>query len=74
MVSGASPGLNIVLETLLDPGDEVIVFAPYFVDYGNYVSNFDGKLMVVKPRKGGLPAHARCTGGGDHPRTRVLLS
>ena len=47
MSVGAAGGLNVVLKTLLNPGDEVIAIAPYFVEYGNYVSNFDGKLVVV---------------------------
>ena len=48
MSVGAAGGLNVVLKTLLNPGDEVIVIAPYFVEYGNYVNNFDGKLIVVQ--------------------------
>ncbi|MDD4376725.1 MAG: pyridoxal phosphate-dependent aminotransferase, partial [Eubacteriales bacterium] len=47
MTVGAASGLNILLKTILDPGDEVVTFAPYFVEYGNYVANFDGKLVVV---------------------------
>lgn len=49
MTVGAASGLNIVLKTLLNPEDEVIVFAPYFVEYGNYVRNYDGKLVIVSP-------------------------
>ncbi|MCL2152367.1 MAG: pyridoxal phosphate-dependent aminotransferase [Oscillospiraceae bacterium] len=47
MTVGAAGGLNVVLKTLLNPGDEVIAISPYFVEYGNYVSNFDGKLVVA---------------------------
>jgi len=47
MSVGAAGGLNVVLKTLLNPGDEVIAISPYFVEYGNYVNNFDGKLVVV---------------------------
>ena len=47
MTCGAAGGLNIILKTLLNPGDEVITFAPYFGEYKNYVNNFDGKLIVV---------------------------
>jgi len=47
MTCGAAGGLNIILKTLLNPGDEVIAFAPFFGEYGNYVNNFDGKLVVV---------------------------
>lgn len=47
MTCGAAGGLNILLKTLLNPEDEVIVFAPFFGEYTNYVNNFDGKLVVV---------------------------
>ncbi len=49
MTVGAASGLNVILKTILNPGDEVIVFAPYFVEYGNYVRNYDGSLVVVSP-------------------------
>lgn len=48
MTVGAATGLNISLKTILDPEDEVIVFAPYFVEYGNYVRNYDAKLVVIE--------------------------
>lgn len=47
MTCGAAGGLNVILKTLLNPDDEVVVLAPYFGEYGNYVVNFDGKLVVV---------------------------
>ena len=49
MTVGAAGGLNVLLKTLLNPGDEVIAIAPYFGEYNSYVSNFDGKLVVVSP-------------------------
>lgn len=49
MTVGAASGLNVILKTLLNPGEEVITFAPYFVEYGNYVRNYDGKLVVISP-------------------------
>lgn len=49
MTVGAASGLNIILKTILNPEDEVLVFAPYFVEYGNYVRNYDGRLVVVSP-------------------------
>lgn len=49
MTVGAASGLNIILKTLLNPEDEVITFAPYFLEYGSYVRNYDGKLVVVSP-------------------------
>ncbi|MBL4930421.1 pyridoxal phosphate-dependent aminotransferase [Clostridium paridis] len=49
MTCGAAGGLNIIFKTLLNPCDEVIVFAPYFGEYNNYVENFQGNLVVVSP-------------------------
>lgn len=49
MTVGAAGGLNVIFKTLLNPEDEVVVFAPFFGEYRNYVSNFDGKLVVVAP-------------------------
>ncbi|MDD4493163.1 MAG: aminotransferase class I/II-fold pyridoxal phosphate-dependent enzyme, partial [Eubacteriales bacterium] len=46
MTVGAAGGLNVTLKTLLDPGDEVIVFSPYFVEYLFYISNHGGKPVV----------------------------
>lgn len=51
MVCGAAGGLNITLKTLLDPGDEVIVFAPYFVEYLFYADNHGGKAVAVNTRE-----------------------
>ncbi|MBC8059457.1 MAG: pyridoxal phosphate-dependent aminotransferase [Clostridiaceae bacterium] len=47
MTCGAAGGLNILLKTLLNPGDEVITFAPFFGEYKNYANNFEGNLVVV---------------------------
>ncbi len=49
MTVGAASGLNVILKTLLNPGEEVIVFAPYFLEYGAYVKNYDGKLVEISP-------------------------
>lgn len=49
MTVGAAGGLNIIFKTILDPEDEVIVFAPFFGEYRQYVANFDGKVVVVEP-------------------------
>ena len=49
MTVGAASGLNVILKILLNPGEQVITFAPYFVEYGSYVRNYDGELVVVSP-------------------------
>ena len=48
MTVGAAGGLNIILKSIINPGDEVITISPYFGEYNNYVNNFDGKLVEVK--------------------------
>ena len=47
MTVGAAGGLNVILKSLLNPGDEVIAFAPYFGEYRSYTGNYDGTLVVV---------------------------
>ncbi len=49
MTVGAAGGLNVALKAIVDPGDEIIVFAPYFGEYDNYISNVDGKAVVIPP-------------------------
>jgi aspartate aminotransferase len=50
MTTGAAGGLNITLKSILDPGDEVIIPSPYFVEYRFYVDNHGGTLKLVETR------------------------
>ncbi|MBS6764710.1 MAG: pyridoxal phosphate-dependent aminotransferase [Clostridium sp.] len=49
MTVGAAGGLNVILKSLLNPGDEVIAFAPYFGEYRSYTNNYDGVLVEISP-------------------------
>ena len=49
MSVGAAGGLNVILKSIINPGEEVLVFAPYFGEYKNYASNFDASIVVVPP-------------------------
>jgi aspartate aminotransferase len=49
MTVGAAGAINVVLKSLLNPLEEVIVFAPYFVEYNAYVENNGGRTVVVNP-------------------------
>ena len=49
MTVGAAGGLNVILKTLVDPGDTVLTFAPFFAEYINYVNNANGTLEAVPP-------------------------
>ena len=47
MTCGAAAAANVVLKTILNPGDEVIILAPYFFEYLYYIDNHDGAAVVV---------------------------
>ena len=49
MTVGAAGAINVIMKTLFDIGDELMVFAPYFTEYRNYAGNWRGKLVVVNP-------------------------
>ncbi len=73
MTVGAAGGLNIILKTLLNPGDEVLVFAPYFLEYGNYVANFNGVLKYIPANTGDFQPSAEALEEYVTPKTKVLL-
>ncbi|MBU0927871.1 MAG: pyridoxal phosphate-dependent aminotransferase [Spirochaetes bacterium] len=47
MTVGAAGALNVILRTVLNPGDEVVVVRPYFAEYSAYVENSGGALVVA---------------------------
>lgn len=47
MTTGAAAALNIILKSVINPGDEVIVFAPYFGEYRAYAENYDAVIVTV---------------------------
>lgn len=49
MTVGAAGGLNVILKCMINPGDQVVVFAPYFGEYNNYAANYDAEVVVVPP-------------------------
>ncbi len=49
MTVGAAGGLNVILKSLINAGDEVIAFAPYFGEYRSYTHNYDGVLVEISP-------------------------
>jgi aspartate aminotransferase len=47
MSCGAAGGLNVVLKTILNPGDEVVIFSPFFPEYVHYIHNHNGVVDIV---------------------------
>ena len=55
MTCGAAAAINVVLKTILNPGEEVIILSPYFVEYGYYVDNHGGVAVIVPTTEDFLP-------------------
>mgnify|MGYP004579439647 FL=1 len=49
MANGVAGGINMVLRALLDPGDEVLIFRPYYPAYKGFAENWQGKIVEVAP-------------------------
>src|SRR5271157_2563133 len=48
MTVGSSGAINVVLKSLLDPGDEVIILVPFFPEYQFYIENHAGRMVLVE--------------------------
>ncbi len=72
MTVGAGGGLNVAFKALLNPGDEVIVSSPYFVEYGFYTENHQGKLVVVKT-KPDFQLDVKAIAAVINERTKIIL-
>ncbi len=48
MTCGAAGAINVTLRAVLDPGDEVVIFAPYFAEYVFYVGHQNGVVKVAR--------------------------
>src|SRR5919201_5326314 len=72
MCVGAAAGINVVLKTLLDPGDEVLFFAPYFVEYHFYV-DYHGGVAKVVPTDANFDLDLEALEAALSPRSKVVL-
>ena len=73
MTCGAAGGLNIILKTILNPGDEVLTFSPFFGEYNNYVKNFDGVLVPVQSEEGTFQPNLRLLEEFINEKTKALI-
>lgn len=73
MTVGAGGALNVVLKTLLNPGEEVIVFAPYFVEYFSYIDNHGGKPVVVRTDSNTFQPDPELLRASITPNTKAVL-
>jgi aspartate aminotransferase len=72
MTVGAGGGLNVALKAILDPGDEVLVTVPYFVEYGFYIDNHGG-VMVKVPTGPGFDLDVDAVARAITPRTKAMI-
>ena len=70
---GAAGGLNAFFRAVLEPGDEVICPAPYFVEYGFYAGNFGGVLKPVPTKPDTFELDCDAIAAAITPKTRVML-
>ena len=73
LTCGAAGGLNGLFRAVLDPGDEVLCPAPYFVEYGFYVENHGGKLCPVPSRPESYELDLDAIAAALNAKTRVVL-
>ncbi len=73
MTVGAASAINITLKSILDAGDEVVVFAPYFVEYGNYIRNYEGNMVLVPTDRRSFMPDMDAFEKALSPRTKAVL-
>ena len=73
MTVGAAGGLNTALKALLDPGDEVVILAPYFVEYIFYIRNYSGVPVIVKTDAATFQPDAAAIEAAITPRTKAII-
>ena len=74
MTVGAAGGLNVILKALINPGDEVIAFAPYFGEYRSYTNNYDGVLVEISPNTVDFQPNWMNLNKRSHQRQKPLSS
>lgn len=70
---GVAGALNCVFRAVLEPGDEVLTPAPFFVEYGFYAENFGGRLIPVPSRAEDFSLDLEALERAMGPKTRVVL-
>jgi aspartate aminotransferase len=73
MQCGAGGAMNVVLKTILNPGEEVIVLAPYFAEYLFYIDNHGGVPVIVDTDRETFQPDARKIYDAITPRTKAII-
>ncbi len=73
MTCGAGGALNVVLKTILNPGEEVIILAPFFVEYKFYIDNHGGVPVEVQTNPENFQLDIAAIEKALTPKTRAIL-
>ena len=73
MTCGASGALNVVLKTILNPGEEVIILTPYFVEYKFYIDNHGGVPREVWTDRNSFQLDLAAIEAAINARTRAII-
>lgn len=73
MTCGAGGALNVVLKTVLNPADEVIILAPYFVEYIFYIDNHGGSAKVVETNPDTFQLDIAAIEQAITPKTKAII-
>ena len=72
MTCGAAGAMNVVLKTILNPGDEVVIFAPFFAEYENYIENHNGVTRILPSDENFVP-RLDALEAGISTRTKAVI-
>ncbi len=73
MVCGAAAGLNVTLKAILNPGEEVILLAPFFVEYGTYIDHASGKTVIVNTIKDSFRIDVKAVEDAITDKTKAII-
>lgn len=73
MECGAGGAMNVVLKTLLNQGEEVIVIAPYFAEYLFYIDNHGGKAVIIDADRSNFQPVPQAIFDAITPATKAII-
>lgn len=73
MTVGAAGGINVLFKAIINPGDEIIAFAPYFGEYRSYAANADGTLVVIPPDTSSFQPDLEAFEKAVTPKTKAVI-
>lgn len=73
LTCGAAGGINALFRAILNPGDEVLAIAPYFVEYSFYVENHSGVLRTVTSKPDTFALDLAAIEAAIGPKTRAII-